>query len=78
MIAADAPIRAFSFVQGLVEAAEGTSQFPEAYAVAFRGRREYRRVVRGAYRIFYSIEPDHIRIARIIHGARLLHAEMLP
>lgn len=76
-IAIDNPERAFSFVEEIVQAASRLDHFPERHAVLVKGRRDYRCLVHGRYRILYSVETDHVRIARVIHGRRLIRPDML-
>lgn len=47
------------------------SQSPLGYPLAEEGEPPLRRAIEGNYKIFYRPEGDHVRIERIVHGARL-------
>ncbi len=70
-IAHDNPERAASFIAELREAALALGEMASAYPLVPRYERwGIRRRVHGNYLIFYRIEPDHVLILLIAHGAR--------
>ncbi len=68
-IAKDSPKAALEFHDALLRRCESLSAAPE---LGPQVRPGVRRLVFGAYLIFYRPKPDRIQIARIIHGARLI------
>lgn len=70
-IAKDSPRRAISYVEEIRDACLRLVDYPRRYPVIARLGDEFRRFIHGRYSIFYVIETDHIRIMRIVHGARL-------
>ena len=75
-IAKDSPRRAVTYMQEIVETCLSLRDQPRRFPVIAPLGNELRRVVHGRYLIFYVIRPDHVRIARIIHSARLIDAAL--
>lgn len=71
-IALRSPTRAAAYLKGLREACLGLAEFPERFEAVATIKGDFRRRVHGAYSIFYQVNSDHIRIARVIHGAQLI------
>ena len=70
-IAKDSPLRAVSFIDELIDAAQSIGVNPEAYRLIPRYEHfGYRRRPFGAYLIIYTIRMDHIIIAHILHSAQ--------
>lgn len=70
-IAEDNPRRAITFVRELRDSANNLSEFPRAFPFVPRYKHYgIRRRPYGDYLIFYSIEPDHVAIHSILHGAQ--------
>jgi toxin ParE1/3/4 len=70
-IANNHPARALSFLAELRQAAQSLAEMPSAYPLVPRYERfGVRRRVHGAYLIFYRIEPDHVVVLHVLHGAR--------
>lgn len=71
-IAQDSPLRALTFVEELVEHCQTLTSAPEAYPVLTDLDPGIRRVVHGAYLILFRLEPEELRVVRVLHGSRLL------
>jgi toxin ParE1/3/4 len=70
-IAADDVDRAVSFVSELLDQCHTLSDFPKAYPIIPRYKRQgVRRRVHGNYLIFYRVRPKRVEVLRVIHGAR--------
>ena len=76
-IADDNPSRARSFGAELRQRCRSIGSAAEGYPVAPHLGEDVRCLRHGVYLIFYVIEPDHVRIRRVIHGARLIDADMI-
>jgi toxin ParE1/3/4 len=64
-------MRAKSFARELHEAAESLGLFPESNpTVGTIDGFLVRRKVYGNYLIFYTVQPKHIDVLRILHGAQ--------
>ena len=72
-IATDSPSRAKTFIDELAAACEGLSDQPERFALirGYEGK-GYRSRPYGSYAIVYGVEQDHVRVLRVLHGARNL------
>ncbi len=75
-IARDNPGRALSFVEEIRELCLSLGDFPERFRMVRSRPEPLRQAVHGAYRIFYAVRDDHVRIVRVVHSARLIHPEM--
>jgi len=71
-IARDNPRRALSFVRELRERCEKIVSFPEAARLRPELADGIRLVAYGRYAICYTVQPDEIRIERIVPGGRNL------
>jgi toxin ParE1/3/4 len=74
-IALDAPRRAESYVDELLDEIRSLEFMPKRCAIAPEsGRRGYelRHLIHGHYRILFTIKEADVFILRVIHGARLL------
>lgn len=69
-IARDSPQRAISFIAEIRATCEKLADAPLGYELQPQLDPDIRRAVHGRYLIFYSVYPKHIRIQRILHGAR--------
>ena len=72
-IAKDSPVYAQAMVEQFISASRALSQFP------LRGRvvpelqdESYRERIIQSYRLIYHVSASKVRIAAVIHGARLL------
>lgn len=78
-IARDNPVRAITFVEELVAAAERIAEAPNAFPLTPRYERlGVRRRVCGEYLIFYRIETKRIVVLHILHGARDYESILFP
>ncbi|MFL9828063.1 type II toxin-antitoxin system RelE/ParE family toxin [Rhodoplanes sp. SY1] len=69
-IAADNPSRALSFVAEIEHHCARVLTMPRAYPLVPRHEASgIRRVVHGAYLIFYRVEADAVTILHVLHGA---------
>ena len=71
-IAKDNPNRAVTFTRSLRERCEKIPVFPEAAQLHPEYGEGVRIIPYGNYLIVYTIQPDHIRIERILSGFRNL------
>jgi toxin ParE1/3/4 len=69
-IARDSPRRAISFIADIRMTCEKLVDAPSGYELQPQLDPGIRRTVHGRYLIFYSLDAAHIRIERILHGAR--------
>jgi plasmid stabilization system protein ParE len=79
-IAQDRPLTAAKWMRGFHAKLRYIKRFPFASEVipeAFDLALTYRHAQFKSHRIIYSIEGRQIRVHRVIHAARLLHARML-
>lgn len=77
-IALDAPRRAETYVDELLNEIRSLTSMPKRCAVAPEsGRRGYemRHLIYGRYRILFTIKESDVYILRVIHSARLLDPE---
>lgn len=78
-IARDSPVRARTFVSELLAAALRIGDTPQGFLLVPRYERHgVRRLVHGAYLIFYRVEDDRVSIIHILHGARDYEALLFP
>lgn len=63
------PNLALELIERIVLAGRFLAELPEAGPLTIRGRRKWR-VPKTPYLLFYRVEADHIRILRVLHGAR--------
>ena len=63
------PAIGVELVERVVSAATFLTQLPEAGPLTIRGLRKWR-VPKTPYLLFYRVAPDHIRVLRVLHGAR--------
>jgi toxin ParE1/3/4 len=71
-IAADNPRRALSFVAELRAHADRIANMPLSYPSRDDLGAGLRMAVHRPYLIFFRIETDHVRVERVVHGARNL------
>jgi len=69
-IARDSPRRAVRFIAEVRVTCEKLADAPLGYELQPQLDPGIRRTVHGRYLIFYSVEPERVRIERILHGAR--------
>lgn len=70
-IAADAPRRALTFADELLDCCLGLAEAPTAFPIAPRyARAGVRRRIHGRYLIFYRVAENRIEVLHIVHGAR--------
>ncbi len=69
-IARDSPRRAVRFIAEVRVTCEKLAEAPLGYELQPQLDPGIRRTVHGRYLIFYSAEPERVRIERILHGAR--------
>lgn len=69
-IARDAPDRAGSFIQRLIEATEPLTDFPQMGRVAPEGDGRHREVFCDPYRIIYRARDEEIYVVTVVHGSR--------
>ncbi len=67
-VARENPRRAISFVGELRDRCLSLSENPERFPLAER-LAGVRKISHGSYLIFYSVYPDRVTIARILHAA---------
>lgn len=72
-IARDSPRHALRFVRKLREKAIKAAEAPEIYPVYAQLTISVRRIVVGAYAIYFSVQHDSVVIERIIHSAMSGH-----
>lgn len=66
-IAADSPQRADSFTKELILACEALGFHPERYAILPRySKQRYRRRPVEHYSVIYVIDPDEVRVVRVV------------
>ncbi len=70
------PQRAASYVTEIRDACLRLTDYPDRFPVVARLGDDYRRFVHGVYSIFYLVNDDHVRIVRVIHGARLIAVDL--
>ena len=75
-IARDSPRRAIHFIAEVRATCEKFADAPLGHEVQPQLQAGIRRAVHGRYLIFYSVNPDLIRVERILHGARDLKEDM--
>ena len=68
-IASDSRARARTFVAEIKAHCVKAALSPQGYAVVVKEPLLLRRVVHGAYSIYFSILASEVRIERVIHGA---------
>lgn len=71
-IAQDNPHRALTFVREIRERCQKIASFPEAAQLHPEYGDGVRMIPHGCYLIFYTVQPKHVRIERIISGFRNL------
>lgn len=76
-IAADNPVRTQSFAKELRRRCRSIGDAPEAYPVSAHLGADVRHVRHGVYLIFYVVEVDQVWVRRVLHGARLINADMV-
>lgn len=77
-IARDSEQYARRMVDRITNRSKQIGGFPESGEIVPEYRdSSIREVIEGPYRIVYRIEPDHVAVVAVIHGARLL-PEQLP
>lgn len=69
-IARDSPARAVSFIEELLAKCEAITETPAAWPEQPGLAPGVRRAVHQRYLLFYTVHARHIRIERILHGAR--------
>ena len=69
-IARDNPERAVSFIMGIREQCSNMTNYPEAAPLRPELGKGIRMLPFGHYLIFYTVNPENIRVERILHGAR--------
>ncbi|PAX06599.1 type II toxin-antitoxin system RelE/ParE family toxin [Sphingomonas lenta] len=70
-IAVDSPIRAVGFITELRDVAKALADYPEAFPIVERFRRQgIRKRTHGKYLILYRIGRGRVEIIDIVHGAR--------
>jgi len=69
-IAVDNPGRAVTFIQEIKERCYSVCDAPNAYPLRPDIAEHIRSVAFRRYMIFYSTQPDHVRIERILHSSR--------
>jgi toxin ParE1/3/4 len=78
-IAQDNPRRAVTFIDEIEAHCERISVTPLAYPLLpGREATRLRRAVHGNYLIFYRIDPDHVVVVHVLHGARDYEAILFP
>jgi len=75
-IARDKPRRAKTYIAELRAACRALKDNAHRFRVVINQPAPLRRFIHGPHLIFYSLRSDHVRIVRIIHGARLIEPEM--
>ncbi|MDF1601014.1 type II toxin-antitoxin system RelE/ParE family toxin [Mesorhizobium sp. YIM 152430] len=69
-IARSNPVRSLTFVAELRSACLGLATLTERFQLVPRyEKRGIRRRVHGNYLILYEVDPVHVRVVRVIHGA---------
>jgi toxin ParE1/3/4 len=71
-IAQDNPHRAFTFVREIRERCQKIVSFPEAAQLHPEYGDGVRMIPHGRYLIFYTVQPEQVRIERILSGFRNL------
>jgi len=69
-IARDNPARAVSFLQEMRGQCLKITAYPEAAPLRPELGAGIRMLPFGRYLIFYTVHADHVRVERVIHGAR--------
>jgi toxin ParE1/3/4 len=75
-IAADNPDRAASFVTELETKAQAVAERPASFPQRDDISPGLRAASHGRYLLFFRIAADHVRIVRVLHGARGLRAAL--
>ncbi len=68
-IASDNRARARTFVAEIKAHRKKATLNPQGYAIVVKGPLALRRVVHGAYSIYFSIQTTEVRVERVVHGA---------
>lgn len=76
-IARDNPVRARSFGRELRQRCHEVGAGPELYPLSQNLGEGVRFIRHGVYLIFYVVEPEQVRIRRVLHGARFIDADMV-
>ena len=76
-VAGDSPTRARSFGLDLRRRCHAVGSAPHIYPLAQHLGEGVRFVKHSAYLIFYVVESDRVWIRRVIHGARMISADMV-
>jgi len=71
-IAQDNPHRVLTFVRKIRERCQKIVSFPEAAQLHLEYGGGVRMIPHGRYLIFYTVQPGHVRIERILSGFRNL------
>lgn len=69
-IARDSPARAVSFIEELLAKCDVIAKTPAAWPKPPGLALGVRRAVHQRYLLFYTVHARHVRIERILHGAR--------
>jgi toxin ParE1/3/4 len=78
-IARDNPRRSVAFIDEIEAHCERISATPLTHPILpGREATRLRRAVHGNYLIFYRIDPDHVVVIRVLHGARDYDAILFP
>ena len=75
-IARDSPRSAIRFIADLRATCEKLADAPLGYEVQLQLDPSIRRAVHGRYLVFYSVNPDRVRVERILHAARDLKDDL--
>ena len=76
-IARDDTLAAHRWVARLRARCRSLGRFPERCPIWFSTAPPIRRASEGAHNIFYTVQLDHVRVERIVHGARDIDASLL-
>jgi toxin ParE1/3/4 len=78
-IAHDNPRRSVIFIDEIEAHCERISAMPLAHPLLpGRETTRLRRAVHGNYLIFYRVDPDHVVVVHVLHGARDYDAILFP
>lgn len=73
LIAADKPGASSKWLAEVFALAEGLQHFPElGRVVPELGRRDFREIAHGKYRVIYRLEAEQVTVLTVRHSRRLL------
>ncbi|MFC5344942.1 type II toxin-antitoxin system RelE/ParE family toxin [Brevundimonas staleyi] len=75
-IARDSRRAAFDYVERIEQRCRALRRMPQRFPIAFRLDPPVRQRTLGRHYIFYSVQPDHVLIERVLEASRDISAAM--